>query len=67
MSEDRPLYGTLCYRNRDQLIRIPLTKGCYLLLTPWEYRNGITRGKAQRRRLKRKKRIEKAIKSDGTR
>ncbi len=31
------------------LIEIPLHKGCILMLTPDEYKKGITRGKAIRR------------------
>lgn len=32
------------------MIKIPLHRGCFLLLTPEEYRAGIRRGKAARRR-----------------
>ena len=32
------------------MIEIPLGKGCYLLLTDQEYKSGIQRGKAKRRR-----------------
>ncbi len=31
------------------LIEIPLPKGCILMLTPDEYKRGVTRGKAVRR------------------
>lgn len=34
----------------DDLVRLPLGKGCYLCLTWAEYRRGIALGKAERRR-----------------
>jgi len=34
----------------ENLIKVPLAKGCYLLLLPAEYDNGVRRGKARRRR-----------------
>lgn len=37
-------------RNDVPLIKIPLAKSCYLLLTASEYRRGLTRGKVHRRR-----------------
>lgn len=41
------------------MIRVPLGKGCFLLLTPEEYRRGIARGKAFRRRKAYERRAEK--------
>lgn len=36
--------------NRKQgLVEVPLSKGCYLLLTAREFREGIRRGKARQR------------------
>ncbi len=34
----------------DDLVRLPLGKGCTLILTWSEYRRGIARGKSERRR-----------------
>ena len=42
-----------------ELIRVPLAKSCYLLLTHEEYRRGIARGKTERRRLANEARLEK--------
>lgn len=38
------------FRGRDFLIKIPVGKSCFILLTPEEYERGIERGKAARRR-----------------
>ena len=39
------------------LVRLPLGKGCVLVLTWSEYRRGIARGKAERRRAAMTKRL----------
>lgn len=38
-------------------VRVPLAHGCELVLTPAEYRRGIKRGKAERRRESNEKRV----------
>lgn len=43
-------------QNDNRLIRIPLPKGCYLLLTWAEYERALLRAKAERRRERNEKR-----------
>ena len=45
--------------NQEEYIRVPLTKGTYLILTHEEYRRGIARGKNERRRLANEARLGK--------
>lgn len=42
--------GAWALGGRGFLIKIPIGKSCFILLTPEEYRRGIERGKAVRRR-----------------
>jgi hypothetical protein len=46
---------------QDNLIRVKLGRGCYLLLTWAEYRAGIERGKRERRKLSARTRIGEKV------
>jgi len=44
--------------DRNKLIKVPLPKSCFLLLTWAEYERGIIRGKIERRREQRERRAQ---------
>jgi len=41
-------------KEKQEMVRIPLGKRCYLILTFSEYKRAITRGKSERRKIQRK-------------